>query len=72
MKFRKEWPVDVINEGVSMMQVLASASTAYSMPWSPQFSDLLDVLKVFLVDVISIPRANCGVWALSVFLQAYA
>ena len=42
------------------MQIIASASTAYSIPWPPSFNSLLSVLRIFLVDVVSITRTNCA------------
>ena len=41
-------------------QIIASASTAYSIPWPPSFKGFLSVLRVFLVDVVSITRTNCA------------
>ena len=42
-------PVDVLKLGVSMVQIIASASSAYDIPWPSEFSALLDGLRVFLV-----------------------
>lgn len=41
-------------------QIVASGSTAYSIPWPPSFQRTLDAMKVFLVDIISLTRANCA------------
>ncbi len=46
--------------GISMMQIIASANSVYDIPWPQSFSGLLDVLKVFLVDFITITRTNCA------------
>ena len=43
-----------------MLQIVASASSAYSIPWPPSFNSLLSTLRVFLVDVVSITRTNCA------------
>ena len=43
-----------------MMQIIASANSVYDIPWPQSFSGLLDVLKVFLVDFITITRTNCA------------
>ncbi len=53
-------PMDVIKVGISMMQILASASSAYNIPWPSVFLQFLNILKLFLIDVISITRANCA------------
>ena len=42
------------------LQIIASASTAYSIPWPPSFNSLLSTLRIFLVDVVSITRTNCA------------
>jgi positive regulator of sigma E activity len=59
-KIHKILPMDIIKVGISMMQVLASASSAYSIPWPDTFLQFLNILKLFLIDVISITRANCA------------
>ncbi len=41
-------------------QIVASSSTSYSIPWPASFQRLQDVMKVFLVDIISITRTNCA------------
>ena len=41
-------------------QVVASASSAYSIPWPPSFNSFLATLRIFLVDVVSITRTNCA------------
>ena len=52
---------DVIVNDVSLsLQIIASASTAYSIPWPPSFNSLLSTLRIFLVDVVSITRTNCA------------
>ena len=52
---------DVIVNAVSLsLQIIASASTAYSIPWPPSFNRLLSTLRIFLVDVVSITRTNCA------------
>ena len=53
-------PVDLLKLGLSMLQIIASASTAYTIPWPPAFTSFLSVLRVFLVDVVSITRTNCA------------
>ncbi len=35
--------------GVSMVQIIGTANSAYEIPWPSQFSDLLDGFKIFLV-----------------------
>ena len=44
----------------SWLQIIASASSAYSIPWPPSFNSLLSTLRIFLVDVVSITRTNCA------------
>ncbi len=43
-----------------MMQIIASANSVYDIPWPQSFSAFLDVLKVFLVDFITITKTNCA------------
>ena len=43
-----------------LWQIIASGSTAYDIPWPSGFMSFLDSLRVFLVDVISLTRANCA------------
>jgi hypothetical protein len=50
-KLRDLLPLDIIKIGVSMVQIIASANTAYDIPWPPVFSAYLDSMKVFLVSV---------------------
>ena len=38
--------------GISMMQIVATANSVYSIPWPSSFSDFLDVMKVFLVRLL--------------------
>ena len=57
-------PIDQLKLGVSMFQVLASASSAYDIPWPPQFLHFLDGMRVFLVDVVSVSRISCAQVAL--------
>ena len=42
------------------LQIIASASTVYDIPWPPQFMSFISTLRVFLVDVVSITKANCA------------
>ncbi len=53
-------PVDVIKVGVSMVQIIASANSAYAIPWPPLFSRLLLSLRLFLIDVASITQLGCS------------
>ena len=41
-------------------QIIASASAVYDIPWPPVFMSFASVLRVFLVDIISITKANCA------------
>ena len=50
----------VLSCGLWCRQILASANTAYSIPWPSAFQSFLSVMEVFLVDVISVFRANCA------------
>src|SRR5262245_56756926 len=47
--------------GISMLQIVACVNDVYSIPWPPNFSSFLDILKVFLVDVLTVTKANCAV-----------
>jgi hypothetical protein len=49
-----EWPLDT-----SYDQIIASANTAYNIPFPPAVNSFLSSLRVFLVDVISITRTSC-------------
>jgi hypothetical protein len=53
-------PVDVIKLGLSMLQIIASANSAYDIPWPSAFAALLSSLRVFLVDIVSITQTNCA------------
>jgi hypothetical protein len=53
-------PIDVIKLGVSMVQIIASANSAYDIPWPSAFRRFLSLLRVFLVDVVSITQASCA------------
>jgi hypothetical protein len=53
-------PIDVIKLGVSMLQIIASANSAYDIPWPRVFRRFLSSLRVFLVDVVSITQASCA------------
>ncbi len=53
-------PIDVIKLGVSMVQIIASANSAYDIPWPSTFRRFLSLLRVFLVDVVAITQASCA------------
>ena len=42
------------------VQIIASGSNVYAIPWPPSFLQFMSSLRVFLVDVISITKANCA------------
>ena len=56
---RSVLPIDVLKLGVSMVQIIASANSAYDIPWPAVFGGFLSSLRVFLVDVVSLTRASC-------------
>lgn len=58
-KYRRRLPTDVMKVGITMIQIIAAANTAYEIPWPPEFKNFLSVLELFLADVISLTRANC-------------
>ena len=40
-----------------MVQIITSANSVYDIPWPTSFSAFLDVMKLFLVDVVTVrPR----------------
>ena len=41
-------------------QIIASASAVYDIPWPPAFLSLISTLRIFLVDVVSLTKANCA------------
>ncbi len=43
-----------------MVQIIASANSVYDIPWPTAFSAFLDVMKLFLVDIITVRRRRCG------------
>ena len=55
-KFREVLPIDQMKVTLSMCQIIASASSVYSIPWPSMFTRLLDAFQVFLVDVVSLTR----------------
>jgi hypothetical protein len=60
-------PRGMMKVGVSMLQIIASANSAYSIPWPKSFAGLLDVLKLFLVSTAAQAlQAPCScVWLLA-------
>ena len=54
----------IIGVGVAVMdergQIIASGSTVYDIPWPPQFMSFISTLRLFLIDVVSITKANCA------------
>jgi hypothetical protein len=53
-------PINVIKLGVSMVQIIASANSAYDIPWPAAFRRFLSLLRVFLIDVVAITQASCA------------
>jgi hypothetical protein len=53
-------PRGMMKVGVSMVQIIAAANSAYSIPWPSSFAALQNVLKLFLIDVISLSKADCA------------
>ena len=47
-------PRGLMKVGISMLQIIATANSVYSIPWPSDFSALLDVMKIFLVGMIHI------------------
>jgi hypothetical protein len=37
-----------------MVQIIASANSVYDIPWPTSFASFLDVMKLFLVDLITV------------------
>jgi hypothetical protein len=60
LRLRELLPIDVIKLGVSMVQIIASANSAYDIPWPSAFRRFLSLLRVFLVDVVAITQASCA------------
>jgi hypothetical protein len=48
-----------------MLQIVASANSVYNIPWPTSFSAFLEVMKVFLVDIITITKVRRGPWGYS-------
>jgi hypothetical protein len=42
------------------VQIIASANSAYDIPWPSAFRRFLSLLRVFLVDVVAITQASCA------------
>ena len=42
-------PRGMMKVGISMLQIVASANSVYSIPWPQDFSNFLDVMKLFMV-----------------------
>ena len=55
-RLRMLLPVDILKLGLSMVQIIASGSAVYDIPWPPQFFSLISSLRLFLVDVVSITK----------------
>ena len=58
-KFREVLPVDELKVALSLCQVIASGSSVYDIPWPSSFARLLDSMQLFLIDVVSLTRADC-------------
>ena len=41
-----------------MVQIMSSANSVYDIPWPRSFSSFLDLLKVFMVDLITITKVS--------------
>lgn len=50
----------MIKVTVSGVQILASASAVYSVPWPPQVAALLDALRVSLLEIMTLLRVSCA------------
>jgi hypothetical protein len=57
-------PVDVCKLGLSALQILASASSVYNIPWPPAFKAFLLDLQVLLVDIVSVTKVSCTALAM--------
>ena len=44
-------PRGLMKVGISMLQILANANSVYTIPWPSDFSNLLDVMKIFLIGI---------------------
>jgi hypothetical protein len=53
-------PRGMMKVGVSMVQIISAANSAYNIPWPSAFASLQNVLKLFLIDVISLTKADCA------------
>ena len=42
-------PRGMMKIGISMLQIVATANSVYTIPWPPAFSSFLDLMKIFLV-----------------------
>lgn len=45
---------------VCPLQIIASGSSVYDIPWPPQFLSFISSMRLFLMDVVSITKANCA------------
>jgi hypothetical protein len=53
-KIRELLPMDLLKIGVTMAQIIASANSAYEIPWPKEFTSYLDNMKIFLVRIASV------------------
>ena len=60
LKIKHLLPIETVKIGVSMVQIIASANSTYDIPWPQNFGSYINGMKVFLVDVISLTKANCA------------
>ena len=54
-------PRGLMKVGISMLQIIANANSVYNIPWPSDFSNLLDVMKVFLVGTRIVTRWSVGI-----------
>lgn len=58
-KLRDIMPMDHLKVLLSMGQIIASGNTVYAIPWPPLFRGFLNGMRVFLIEIVSLTRANC-------------
>lgn len=59
-KFRKVLPDGLCKVYASGLQILAGASSVFTIPWPSQVAWILDQTRVVMLDMLSITRAGCA------------
>jgi hypothetical protein len=60
LRLRRFLPIVQAKAMLAFAQILAATVTAYDIPWPSVFTDTVDNLRVFVLDVVSATRVQCS------------